>query len=64
MSSIELSPQAEAIVAGLIDEDHRQEELETGESQIFAADEFWEELLAAFPRAKFYGRLNAEGQIE
>lgn len=64
MSSIELSPQAEAIVAGLLDEDRRREELETGECQIFADDRFWEELLAAFPKAKFYGRLNAEGQIE
>lgn len=64
MSSVELSPQAEAIVAGLLDKDLRREELETGESQIFADDRFWEELLAAFPKAKFYGRLNAEGQIE
>ncbi|MGN6274662.1 MAG: hypothetical protein ACTHNP_01880 [Solirubrobacterales bacterium] len=64
MPSIELSPQAEAIVAGLLDEGIRREELETGESQIFADDRFWEELLAAFPRAKFYRRLNSEGQIE
>lgn len=64
MAFVTLSPQAEAIIAGLLDEDVRQAELETGESQVFADDKFWQELKETFPPAKFYGRLDGEGQIE
>jgi hypothetical protein len=64
MSTPNLSPQAEAIIAGMLDPKVRAEEEETGESQVFAPQEFWDELSEAFPPEKFYDRLNPEGQIE
>jgi hypothetical protein len=58
-----LSPQAQAVVAGMLDPEVRKKEQETGESYVHAPDEAWAEVEKAFPADIYRNRVNEEGEI-
>jgi hypothetical protein len=58
-----LSPQGRALIAGMLDPDVMEEERNTGDGQVFAADEVWAEVKAALPPDVYRQSLNEEGQI-
>lgn len=59
-----LSPQARALLAGLLDPDVQRKQAETGDGQVFAPDEVWAEVKTALPPDVYRQALNEEGQIE
>lgn len=63
-SPVWVSPQGRALLAGLLDPDAREEELNTGDGQVFAAEEVWVEVKTALPPSVYREALNEEGQIQ
>ncbi|HEY3435505.1 MAG TPA: hypothetical protein VGK41_07605 [Solirubrobacterales bacterium] len=61
--ALALTPQAQAVIAGMLDPSVRELEQETGEGQVFAGDDVWAEVRAMFPPIVYRRRLNDEGQI-